>query len=51
MSELSFINYDAYSELDPDLSLDGSADFLDLIHSNPDLSQPKAQAGRQHQHK
>lgn len=47
MSELSFINYDAYSELDPDLSLDGSADFLDLIHSNPDLSQPKAQAGLQ----
>lgn len=43
MSELSFINYDAYSELDPDLSLDGSADFLDLIQSNPDLSQPKAQ--------
>ncbi|KAG8160256.1 hypothetical protein KVR01_009792 [Diaporthe batatas] len=47
MSELSFINYDAYSELDPDLSLDGSADFLDLIHSNPDLSQPKAQPGLQ----
>lgn len=39
MSELSFINYDAYSDLD--LGLDDSTQFLDLIQSNPDISHSK----------
>ncbi|KAK7746927.1 SPT3 Dosage dependent suppressor of Ty-induced promoter mutations-like protein [Cytospora paraplurivora] len=40
MSELSFINYEAYSDLD--LGLDDSTQFLDLIHSNPDISHNKS---------
>ncbi|KUI67785.1 Protein MGA2 [Cytospora mali] len=39
MSELSFINYEAYSDLD--LGLDESTQFLDLIQSNPDISHSK----------
>lgn len=39
MSELSFINYEAYSDLD--LGLDESTQFLDLIQSTPDISHSK----------